>query len=138
MKINTLWGEEDLDESKVCRLCGEDKPYSEYCPKLDRRDKLDSRCKSCIRKGQSLRAQLRKNAGPAPDVCQLCGRESEYNLVVDHCHETNTFRGYICKSCNTGLGAFGDTLEDVIKAKIYLETHREYLKNNPEVLKCLI
>jgi len=30
--------------------------------------------------------------------------------VLDHCHDTDTFRGYICKHCNDGLGGFKDDL----------------------------
>ncbi len=116
-------GEELPKNLRKCSICGEKKPHSEYSVKPDRKDKLDTRCKSCMNEGRTLRSKLRKYAGPPPDVCQLCGRKSKYNLVVDHCHETDTFRGYICKSCNTGLGAFEDNLEGLNRAVRYLEKH---------------
>ena len=43
--------------------------------------------------------------------------------VLDHCHDTETFRGWVCSNCNTGLGAFKDDVEKITKAKNYLEDH---------------
>ena len=120
MKTITLWGEE-IVERKICSICGEDKPYNEYSAKPDRRDKLDIRCKSCINLQIKLRKKLRQDAGPPPEVCEMCGKKSRFNLLVDHCHETDKFRGYICKSCNNALGLLGDNLEGVMKAVRYLE-----------------
>src|SRR3990167_1168850 len=47
-----------------------------------------------------------------PDIteCQICGRGDE-RLGVDHDHQTNKVRGYLCKRCNFGLGSFKDSLE---------------------------
>ena len=43
-------------------------------------------------------------------------------MVRDHCHKTNTPRGYLCNECNTGLGKLGDDLEGVEKAREYLKS----------------
>jgi hypothetical protein len=39
---------------------------------------------------------------------------------VDHCHKTQEFRGWICKSCNHGIGKLGDDIENVLDALNYL------------------
>ena len=43
-------------------------------------------------------------------------------MVRDHCHITNTPRGYLCNECNTGLGKLGDDLEGVQNALNYLKS----------------
>ena len=69
-----------------------------------------------------LRANLRKrHPVPAPGPCPICGKHTE-TWVLDHCHTTNQFRGYICDRCNRGLGCFGDDKETVEKALNYLST----------------
>ena len=41
-------------------------------------------------------------------------------LVIDHCHETNEFRGLLCPTCNTGLGQFKDNVQLLQRAIAYL------------------
>ena len=67
-------------------------------------------CKSCQKGHRQIIASLRKeNVYPqeASYECPICKRTidevNKYNQkllgtwVLDHCHDTNTFRGYICK-----------------------------------------
>jgi|SRR3954452_22401228 hypothetical protein len=51
--------------------------------------------------------------------CSICHREAP--LALDHDHETGKFRGYICRSCNLGLGQLGDTVEAIRRVLAYLE-----------------
>ena len=67
--------------------------------------------------------------------CPVCDRDIEeigkynqprlQNWVLDHCHDTNTFRGWLCHKCNTGLGGFNDSLTITQNAVIYLVRHKE-------------
>ena len=41
------------------------------------------------------------------DRCAVCGQKPA-TLVRDHCHWSNLFRGFICRSCNTREGITGD------------------------------
>jgi hypothetical protein len=52
-------------------------------------------------------------------VCAICGG-TESPLSVDHCHESKRVRGLLCKSCNLGLGKFGDSAETLRRALAYL------------------
>lgn len=56
----------------------------------------------------------------APERCECCGKESN-RMALDHCHETNTFRGWLCLRCNTGIGMLGDNLEGIESALTYLK-----------------
>ena len=51
--------------------------------------------------------------------------EIVYNskIVLDHCHDTESFRGWICYACNQGIGKLGDNLEGVVKAALYLSNN---------------
>ena len=40
--------------------------------------------------------------------CQICGTQD--NLHIDHCHETNTIRGYLCSNHNTAIGLLGENI----------------------------
>ena len=53
-------------------------------------------------------------------ICQICG--TSYKLCYDHNHDTNEFRGVLCRKCNTALGMFNDDKDIVEKALEYL-TH---------------
>ena len=106
---------------KACSVCGKKKLITEYHVCRANRDNLDSRCKTCEKERHQLRRKLEKTARPKPDVCECC--EEKTTLFPDHDHVTKKFRGWLCKSCNSGLGQLGDTLEGVMKAVRYLEKH---------------
>ena len=59
--------------------------------------------------------------------CDCCGEIPEKSLVLDHCHKTLKFRGWICEPCNHGIGKLGDNIEGVEKALAYLS--RAYEKD---------
>ena len=64
---------------------------------------------------------------PINNLCELCGCEEKikkYSLSLDHDHETNKFRGWLCNSCNTGLGKFKDSPELLRRAAFYLEVNK--------------
>lgn len=60
-----------------------------------------------------------------PFKCPICGKVTIPGLtskvVLDHCHKTGRVRGWICDSCNTGIGRFKDNQELLFKAIEYLE-----------------
>jgi hypothetical protein len=59
--------------------------------------------------------------------CAICGEHrSKQNkeLSLDHCHNTNKVREFLCDNCNTGLGKFKDDPELLFKALNYIYKHR--------------
>ena len=48
---------------------------------------------------------------------------------IDHCHDTGKVRGLLCRSCNTGIGSFKESLENIKSAVIYLEFSLEHSCN---------
>lgn len=55
------------------------------------------------------------------DHCWCCGKIPDLGTVFDHDHSTARFRGWLCRSCNTGIGKLGDDIAGVKKALEYLE-----------------
>jgi len=60
--------------------------------------------------------------------CKICGTDSPGGKGfwhVDHDHTTNEVRGILCNGCNTGLGHFKDSLENLKKAQEYLKANKK-------------
>lgn len=56
--------------------------------------------------------------------CAICGTHDENTtrgLVIDHDHDTNKVRGYLCEPCNRGIGFLRENTEVLAKAIEYLD-----------------
>jgi hypothetical protein len=81
---------------------------------------------------QATAAWRKKNHGteyrpPEGLPCAICEKPMSYRrgadlMCFDHDSKTDTFRGWICQQCNTGLGKLGDDLDLVIQR---LERYRQ-------------
>tara|TARA_Y100000361_G_scaffold145866_1_gene155617 strand:+ start:93 stop:536 length:444 start_codon:yes stop_codon:yes gene_type:complete len=143
MKIMTCWGEEDINETRICIHCGEEKHVSEI--ELDRphtapRGKgYRNECKACRRKINRDITKLKREYNSIrphiTDKCIICQRTGEEiqktasqgahkksdPWVLDHDHLTNEYRGWICNHCNNGLSGFKDNVESMKRAIQYVE-----------------
>ena len=103
-----------------CTKCNQLKPETAF--RLHNHGRTTSvrrrECIECEKKYAKGRAKAHKYAPPKAANCQICG--SDRKLVMDHCHHTETFRGWICSKCNTGIGRFDDDPQLLLKAFTYL------------------
>lgn len=55
--------------------------------------------------------------------CAICGGTEPRGRGwhTDHDHVTKKLRGILCKPCNTALGTFGDNIQGVDNARLYLD-----------------
>lgn len=56
-------------------------------------------------------------------TCPICNKRSIVGItkiVLDHNHKTGCVRGWLCESCNTGIGRFDDDPKLVERAKFWL------------------
>lgn len=60
-------------------------------------------------------------------ACAICKKQVDYNLCVDHDHNTGQVRGLLCRNCNSGIGKLGDTLEALESALAYLKNFQKIL-----------
>lgn len=129
---------------KKCFACKRDKPLDAfYRSNVHYRQR---ECKECTRlrkhrwhmtesgKLSSANSKLKKRFGitlqeyeqmvaAVQGKCEICGATSSYGkhrLAVDHDHKSGLLRGILCKSCNTGLGAFRDDVTLLYSAVAYL------------------
>lgn len=107
---------------RKCTKCGEVKSLDFFSVDNSRSGWRRTECKQCFRRISKGLSKVRKTAPPKPDACQLCG-DTERELVLDHCHHTETFRGWICARCNRGIGSFADDVSNLQQAILYLQNH---------------
>ncbi|UZV39662.1 hypothetical protein APT65_00053 [Trabzonvirus APT65] len=131
---------------KICGSCKEEKPFDSFSKKSKSKDGYSSKCKICHneyvrniwyvknkdRHIKSVNSYKKNNPNRVLSTrygieesiiseimsvgkCEIC--ESTFDLVFDHIHKTNEARGCLCRNCNTAIGMFGDTSEE-IKAKL--------------------
>lgn len=117
-----------------CRVCGIFQPSINFETYHAERK---TRCKSCKKGHTKIIKKLRaENPLPPDDYrCPVCQRDIKElgrygqrymsSWVLDHCHNTNTFRGWLCKNCNMGLGMFKDSKDYMQRALDYLNKHED-------------
>ena len=112
--------------TQICKLCSKEKTLDRFGNSSNNTSGYDTRCKVCAYKDSKLRVSMRITYNSVkPKVCDCCGEPSKKSLVVDHCHDTLKFRGWICASCNLGIGHLGDNIEGLEKALAFLRKHYE-------------
>lgn len=113
------------DELRECKECHRFLPTVSYTTASQRSDGalyLKKICRECSSRMIMEGREVKAKAPPKPDSgqCYCCHKKNP--LQCDHAHGTTEFRGWICKSCNVGLGELGDNLQAVLQAAIYLES----------------
>jgi hypothetical protein len=122
-------------EGKVCNKCKQFLPLSAFS-RCSAANYLRPECKSCNNKLSKVRQEIRDSVGNPPEdyICPIClgnqqdvsgkGNNRNGSWVIDHDHETDTFRGWLCHACNRGLGCFHDSIEVLQRAIGYLNDDR--------------
>lgn len=67
--------------------------------------------------------EKRKLVQTQNNCCAICGYkfgQKRGDMMIDHCHASNSVRGLLCDRCNRGLGYFRDNPEFLKNAAQYL------------------
>lgn len=120
------------EETKECNKCFRVLPVNCFARNSGAKY-LRSECKKCANELLTVSRSLRKIT-PKPNkdyVCPICESNEEQSKgkgnikngswVLDHDHETNKFRGWLCHKCNRALGVFNDDYKILLKAVDYLK-----------------
>jgi hypothetical protein len=108
-----------------CKECHKILPTTAYTVQKIRSDGawyLKTICRTCHTILNRQRKLARKNAPLKPNHCDCCHKIKK--LTLDHNHLSGKFRGWLCRGCNTGIGALGDNLEGLLQATIYIKKER--------------
>jgi hypothetical protein len=98
---------------KRARFCGD------ACYERDVRKRLRV-------KGRGLDvATLDRMVEDSKGACAICRRPFDTTPHLDHCHRSSKPRGILCRSCNSGLGLFGDDIDRLYAAIEYLKQFQE-------------
>ena len=105
-----MQGDLFMKETKVCTKCGEEKLTEDFYLSGEAAP-LRGDCIECFKSNEAIKARfVRSFDNLKPEGCECCGKVT--NLQCDHDHDLNTFRGFVCKSCNHQMGwqrkKFGD------------------------------
>lgn len=134
-----------MASEKICTKCGATKPLDEFYRKGAPKSGFRARCIRCVKDYyQDNRKRIRQRdvkrmygisladydrmLEEQGGVCAICGKSPEENgmrLSVDHDHNTEEIRSLLCHTCNFGIGSFGDDLQLLENAKLYLESFGE-------------
>jgi hypothetical protein len=136
---------EDYDlgagEGKTCSKCNEYLPLTKFSWHSGG-NYLRPECKSCNNELSKVRDALRKQYGMPKEgyICPIClhdekavagkGNTKNGAWVIDHCHDTDTFRGWLCHKCNRSLGGFDDDMEVLQRAIDYIKQHKENINES--------
>ena len=115
----------DRFENKICDRCFKFKHTNDFENNRIKKGGLITKrpsCRECRKKkdGVNISTKDRKfwnKKKPLPgDIfnCPICKKTSIAGIskhVLDHNHKTGKVRGYLCESCNTGIGRFDDSVE---------------------------
>lgn len=122
-------------DKKICNLCHVLKPHSEFeINQTDAKGRKTSRpscreCRKSIDQKPMTVAAKKKAEKMRPKKgtlwrCPICRKRSIVGItakvVLDHRHSDGTARGFLCDSCNTGLGRFKNGSNYLKNAITYL------------------
>lgn len=114
-------------QTKKCKGCKKDLPLEAFrYKKYGNTFKPYTYCVKCEKHQQNVLRSLRKSAGRHNSVCECCGRITQ-QLNLDHCHDSENHRGWICSECNIGIAKLGDNYEGVKKALDYLRKYERHI-----------
>lgn len=130
---------------KLCIKCKEHKPLSLFGANKSMLDRKSNYCLSCCKIYDSNRSKIKVEKGRNRVIKRLYGiSEAQYEymvalqsgkckicktsdlgrydrLVIDHYHINGNVRGLLCNNCNTGLGLFKDSIDNLNEAINYLK-----------------
>lgn len=114
---------EDKDTRK-CNKCYRVLPRSKFASSGSKTG-IRTDCNDCRnRQGRVVRELKKLHEKPDEDErCPICNKQQKdfrKSFSLDHSHKTGQFRGWLCHNCNTALGLFGDSVDNLQKAINYL------------------
>ena len=87
-------------------------------------NRLKQRSTAAARKYGLALGEYERRVAAQSGACAICGRIPEDALQVDHDHTTKRLRDLLCRHCNSGLGQFNDSVDNMRNAIDYIKRHK--------------
>ena len=120
-----------MSDTKLCNYCDQEKEIALF--ELTGHGYLRNICRKCRHKRKKPKHLARTYGVSYQHLlmikesqdyrCAICGTHDENTtrgLVIDHDHDTNKVRGYLCEPCNRGIGFLRENTKVLAKAIEYL------------------
>ena len=125
----------DAFPKKICNICHKllDTPkFAKNQNGINNRSVRRPSCGECRKDlegtnmSQKVRAEwLKKKPKNIPFECPICAKKTiagvTSKVVLDHNHRNGKVRGWVCDSCNTGIGRFKDDINLIKRAIKFIE-----------------
>ena len=108
-------------DTRACKRCSRVQVITKFRP-FHRPQHRAHECNDFHKKSRADARAARACGGEPPDLCEICERAPPVHC--DHDHRTGKFRGWLCRMCNTAIGALGDDIEGLERALAYLRRPR--------------
>lgn len=125
----------DAFPKKICNICHKLLNTNEFAKNqngINNRSVRRPSCQGCRKdlEGTNMspkaRAEwLKKKPKNVPFECPICAKKTiagvTSKVVLDHNHRNGEVRGWVCDSCNTGIGRFKDDINLIKRAIKFIE-----------------
>lgn len=120
---------------KICNICHKLLNTTEFAKNQNAKNNRPVRrpsCKDCRKQLEGVNTApkaklkwLKNKPQNEPFECPICAKKTiagiTSKVVLDHNHRSGEVRGWICDSCNTGIGRFKDDIELIKRAIKFLK-----------------
>lgn len=125
----------DAFKRKICNVCHKLLDTTHFAKNQNGKNNRSVRrpsCNECRRllegknaSNKDKREWGKKKPSEEPFECPICHKRTiagvTSKVVLDHNHLTGAVRGWVCDSCNTGIGRFKDDVKLIKSAIKFLE-----------------
>lgn len=120
----------EVERHSRCNVCEKKSNLSRYYKKYKGNNHRLNGYKYLLKTKYSLNVdQFNKMYENVQGCCPICKEKIENiflstkgkDCAVDHCHDTGSVRGLLCRTCNSGIGQLKDSKELLRNAIKYLE-----------------
>jgi hypothetical protein len=125
----------DAFPKKICNICHKLLDTSKFAKNqngINNRSVRRPSCSDCRKdlEGVNMSAKTKaewakKKPQNIPFECPICEKRTiagvTSKIVLDHNHRNGEARGWVCDSCNTGIGRFKDDIELINRAIKYIK-----------------
>lgn len=105
----------------LCSVCG---PTTLYIKGNRPRCATKSMCEQMSLGYYIGMVDIEKLIGFKPPICTICQKTNNRRIVVDHDHNTDEIRGWLCDKCNMGLGYLSDDEDTILRLAEYVRKYK--------------